>query len=77
MSDLLLVAGAALGVLSVILAIVALARTRPPRGAAIALVAGIAALAAGAWLDPTPFRIPDIAEAWARLIAGQSRWDMF
>lgn len=76
MSDLLLVSGAALGVVSVILAIVALAQTRPPRGAAIALIVAIAAIAAGAWLDPTPFRIPDIAEAWNRLIAGQSRWDI-
>ena len=38
MSDILLLLGAALCALSVLMAIVSLLRTQPPRGAAIALV---------------------------------------
>lgn len=73
MSDLLLLGGAALMALSVILAVFSLARTQPPRGAAIAFVFGLAALLAGAWLDPTPFRVQDLGEAWQHLLAGRIR----
>ena len=44
MSDILLLLGAALCALSVLMAIVSLLRTQPPRGAAIALVLGIVLL---------------------------------
>lgn len=73
MSDVLILLGTALMAVSVILAIVSLARIEPPRGAAIAFVLGIAALFLGAWMDPTPFRVQDLGEAWQRLLAGQVR----
>ena len=73
MSDLLILLGTALMALSVILAIAALARTEPPRGAAIAFVFGIGAMFAGAWLDPTPFRVQDLGLAWQRLLSGGIR----
>ena len=57
MSDILILLSTALMALSVILAIASLARTEPPRGAAIAFVFGLAALFAGAWIDPPPFRV--------------------
>jgi len=59
--------------LSVVLAIASLARTEPPRGAAIAFVIGVAALFAGAWLEPTPFRVQDLGLAWQRLLSGEIR----
>lgn len=71
MSDILILLGTAMMALSVILAIAALARTEPPRAAAIAFVLGIAALFAGAWIDPTPFRLQDLGLAWQRLLGGQ------
>ncbi|HRO14048.1 MAG TPA: hypothetical protein PLL33_03205 [Paracoccus sp. (in: a-proteobacteria)] len=73
MSDILILCGTALMALSVILAIASLARTEPPRGAAIAFVCGLAALFAGAWMDPTPFRVQDLGLAWQRLMDGQIR----
>lgn len=73
MSDVLILLGTALMAVSVILAIVSLARIEPPRGAAIAFVLGAAALFLGAWMDPTPFRVQDLGEVWQRLLAGQVR----
>ncbi len=73
MSDVLILLGTALMAVSVILAIAALARIEPPRGAAIAFVVGVAALFLGAWMDPTPFRVQDLGLAWQRLLAGQIR----
>ena len=70
MSDILILAGTALMALSVILAIASLARTEPPRVAAIAFVLGLAALFAGAWIDPMPFRVQDLGLAWQRLLGG-------
>lgn len=71
MIDILLLAGVALCVLSVLLAIVAVARTRAPRGAAIALVLGLVLVFAGAWLDPRPFGVAELKESWQRLLDGQ------
>ena len=71
MSDILILTGTALMALSVILAIAALARTEPPRAAAIAFVAGLAAMLWGAWMDPTPFRVQDLGLAWQRLVGCQ------
>ena len=68
MSDYLLLGGLALGILSVILAIVQLLQTRPPRAAAIVLVLGIVALLAGAWLAPQPPGPSLIGDAWGRVI---------
>ena len=51
MSDILLLLGAALCALSVLMAIVSLLRTQPPRGAAIALVLGIVLMFSGAQLS--------------------------
>lgn len=71
MIDILLLAGVALCVLSVLLAIVSVVRTRAPRGAAILLVLGIALAFAGTWLDQRPFGIPALQESWQRLLNGQ------
>ena len=73
MSDILILTGTALMAVSLVLALAALARTEPPRGAAIAFVFGVGALFLGAWMDPTPFRVQDLGLAWQRLLAGQIR----
>ena len=73
MSDILILTGTALMAVSLVLALAALARTEPPRGAAIAVVVGVAALCAGAWIDPTPFRVQHLGLAWQRLLGGQIR----
>lgn len=73
MSDILILVGTALMALSVILAIASLARTEPPRAAAIAFVAGLIAMFAGAWIEPTPFRVQDLGLAWQRLLSGEIR----
>ncbi|MEE2860986.1 MAG: hypothetical protein ACU0DH_12485 [Paracoccus sp. (in: a-proteobacteria)] len=70
MSDLLLVLGVLLCVLSVVVAVVQLLQTQPPRAAAICLVAGIVALFAGAALSPEPFALGDIPAAFGR-VTGQ------
>lgn len=70
MSDILLLAGVALCLLSVLAAIYSLARTEAPRGAAISLVLGIALLIGGAWLDDRPFGIEAIRESGQRLVDG-------
>lgn len=72
MIDILLLAGIALMALSLLVAVVALLRTEPPRLAAGMFVLGIVALLFAAWLDPDPFRVQHIAEAWGRLISGQA-----
>lgn len=70
MSDILLLAGIALCLFSVLAAIYSLARTEPPRGAAISLVLGIALLIGGAWLDDRPFGVEAIRESGQRLLDG-------
>lgn len=70
MSDYLLLGGIALGVLSIVVAVVQLLQTRPPRAAAITLVLAIVALLAGAWLAPEPFRLSQICDAWTRVTGG-------
>lgn len=69
MSDLLLLAGVALCVLSVILAVVQLLQTQPPRAAALALIAGIFLLFVGAWTNPQPFG-PDTIPQAMRAVTG-------
>jgi len=71
MTDILLLAGLALCVLSVLMAIVSVARIQAPRGAAILLVLGIALLLAGSWLDQRPFGIRAVQESWRRLVRGE------
>lgn len=71
MIDILLLAGIALMALSLLVAVVALLRTEPPRLAAGMFIVGIMALLLAAWLDPDPFRVQHVAGAWARLTAGQ------
>lgn len=66
MTDYLIVIGAALLVLSIPVAIIALARTYPPRGAAILFVAGALMLAAAAW-QGTRVSWQTVPEAWARI----------
>lgn len=67
MSDLLLLAGVALCLLSLVLAVVQLLQTQPPRAAVLAFVAGIVLLFAGAATGPEPFRATDITDALARV----------
>lgn len=67
MTDLLLLAGVALCLLSLPLAVVQLARTEPPRGAAVAFVLGIILIFAAAFLNPDPFRVQDVPAAFGRV----------
>ena len=71
MSDILLLLGAALCALSVLMAIVSLLRTQPPRGAAIALVLGIVLMFAGAQLSQGPLGVETLSGPAQRLIDGQ------
>lgn len=72
MIDLLLLAGIALCAVSVVMAIVSVARTQAPRGAALALVLGIVALFATVLLDTRPLGLGSVAQSWQRLVSGQS-----
>lgn len=67
MSDLLLLAGVLLCLLSLPLAVIQLVRTEAPRAAVLALVGGIVLIFAAAWLNPDPFRAQDIPAAWNRV----------
>lgn len=67
LSDLAVLAGIALAVLSVVLAVVALAQTRPPRGGALALVAGIVLFGLGAWASTQPITPAMVCDAWTRV----------
>lgn len=67
MSDLLLLGGIVLCLLSVLVAVVQLLRTQPPRAGAILLVAGIAAIFAGTYLAEQPVSLDQIPQAWARV----------
>jgi hypothetical protein len=68
MSDLLLLAGLGLCLLSVILAVVQLLQTRPPRAAALAFVAGILLLFWAFAMQPQPFSPDGMVEAVQRLM---------
>ncbi|MDO5648198.1 hypothetical protein [Paracoccus sp. (in: a-proteobacteria)] len=67
MYDVLLLAGVALSLLSVVLAVVQLMQTRPPRMAAITLVLGLVLILASAWDRPAEHPITDLAGAWSRV----------
>lgn len=67
MSDYLLLAGVALCLISIVVAIVQLLQLQPPRAAAIALILGIAAIFGAAYLDPAPFQPTDVVQAWDRV----------
>lgn len=71
-SDLLVLAGVAIAALSVLLAIIALARTRAPRGGAQALVLGIVMIAVGAWSSTQPMTPHFIGDAWSRVFSDKS-----
>lgn len=73
MTDILLLLGTGLCLLSLLLAVISLARTEPPRGAAAAFVFGIGAILLAAWLDPAPFRVQNVEAAWSRLLSGDLR----
>lgn len=70
MSDILLLGGILLCLASVVLAVVQLLQTRPPRAAVILLVFGIAAIFAAAYLGPQPFSFEEIPQAWGRVTGG-------
>lgn len=67
MTDFLLLGGIALCVISVVLAVVQLLRLQPPRAAAVTLIVGIVLILAAAYLDPQPFQVSDIGEAWTQV----------
>lgn len=69
MTDYLLLAGVALCVVSVILAVIQLIQTQPPRAAVITLIVGIVAIFAAAYLQPESFELQDIRAAWDRVAA--------
>lgn len=71
MPNLLLLIGSALCVLSVLLAVVSVARTEAPRAAAASLLLGILLMFLGAWLSPDPFRVQDLGRVWGDLFAGR------
>lgn len=71
MIELLLLGGSALCVISVIMAVVAVAQTRAPRGAAIALMLGIIALAVAAKTDPAAVNPDNVLNTWQRMIRGE------
>ena len=71
MIDLLLLLGSALCVISIVLAVIAVAQTRAPRGAAIALMLGIIALLVGAKMNPAAMTPENMVGAWQRLFAGE------
>lgn len=71
MIELLLLGGSALCVISVIMAVVAVAQTRAPRGAAIALMLGIIALAVAAKTDPAAVNPNNVLNTWQRMIRGE------
>ncbi|WP_111557805.1 hypothetical protein [Paracoccus sediminilitoris] len=66
-ADLLLLAGIALCALSLVLAVVQLARTQAPRAAILTFMAGIVVLVSGASVDPDPFHPSDVASAFHRV----------
>ncbi|WP_378946148.1 hypothetical protein [Paracoccus sp. R86501] len=68
-ADLLLLGGIALCLLSVVLAVVQLARTQAPRAAILVFVAGILVLVFGASVDPDPFHPDDVVSAFQRVTA--------
>ncbi|MBD9526539.1 hypothetical protein [Paracoccus sp. PAR01] len=70
MIDILLLAGVALCALSVLLAILSLARTQAPRGAAIALVLGLLVLLGVNVLDDRPLSLNSVAQSWSRVTSG-------
>lgn len=67
MGDFLLLGGIALCAFSVIYAVIQLLRVEPPRAAVIMLILGIAAMFAGAYLQPGPFNAQDVPAAWSRV----------
>ncbi|MCF3972498.1 hypothetical protein [Paracoccus salsus] len=69
MSDYLLLAGVALCLISVLVAVAQLVQTRPPRAGVILLVLGIVAIFAAAYLQPGPFTPQDVLAAWDRVSA--------
>lgn len=71
MIELLLLAGSALCVISVVMAIVSLARTQAPRGAAIAFMLGLILLFVAAWMQPSAVDPRHVVESWQRLLGGQ------
>lgn len=68
-SDLLVLAGMAAAVLSVLLAVIALARTQPPRSGALMLVLAILLVAAGGWSSTQPLTPGFLGEAWSRVFS--------
>lgn len=71
MTDLLLLVGIALCILSVLLAAISVARTEAPRTAAATFLLGLALIGAGAWMSADGFRVQDIPRAWGRLVEGR------
>ena len=71
-SDLLVLAGAAAAILSIILALLAVAQTRAPRGGAVTLALGIVAIAVGAVCSTQPVTPHFVLDAWVRVTSPKS-----
>lgn len=71
MIDLLLLAGSALCVISIIMAAIAVVQTRAPRGAAIALMLGITLLLVGAKMEPAAVTPDNVMTTWQRMLRGE------
>lgn len=66
-SDLLVLAGVAAAALSVLLAVIALARTQAPRSGALMLVLAILLVAAGGLSSTQPLTPGFVCDAWSRV----------
>lgn len=71
MTDFMILAGVGLCLISVVLAVIALANSRAPRGAALTFVLGLILLIGGAVLSPAPFTAQTIPDAWHRLLVAE------
>lgn len=71
MVDILLLAGVAFCALSLVMAVVAVTRTRAPRGAAIAFTVGIVLLMMNAWFGDRPFGVTAVKESGRRFVEGE------
>ncbi|WBU61147.1 hypothetical protein [Paracoccus albus] len=67
MTDIFLLLGSGLCLLSVLAAVVDLLRTQAPRTAAILLVAGLVVLGFAAWREPGSVGAAQLGAAWDRL----------
>ncbi len=71
MIQLMLLAGTALCVISVVMAVIAVAQTRAPRAAAIALMLGFIVLFVAARMQPGAVTPENVVQVWQKLMRGE------